>query len=140
MGLTSNPVAGGLEELTKFLREEARHTDTARLEFDQDVPRDVELEYGEDKGMYERIYYSGFLFTDGVTRLVREDEDGTSKTRTYAIDNATWVVIIDAATHEYWSGDGWKEFDIVVYGSREVFEKVRNVLEEAGVYYTIESE
>ena len=135
-------MADGLEKLVNFLREEARHSDVARLEFDQDVPREVELEYGEDKGAYERIYYSGFLFTDGNIELVREDEDedGIWKTKVYTIKGATWAVVIDATTHEDWSGGGWKEFDIVVYGSREVFEKVRNALEEAGVYYTVENE
>ena len=138
-GLDTQPVAG-LEELTNFLKEEARPTDVARLEFDPEVPGNIELEYGEDKGMYERMYYSGFLFTDGTKELAREDEGGTWKTKVYTIKNATWAVVVDATTHEYWSGDGWKEFGIVVYGSREVFKKVRNVLEEAGVYYTIESE
>ena len=128
--------------MANFLREEARPSDIARLEFDQEVPREVELEYGEDKGMYERVYYSGFLFTDGHTKLEREDEDedGIGKTKVYTIKGATWAVVIDTTTHETWSGNGWKEFSIIVYGSREVFEKVRNVLEEAGVYYTIESE
>ena len=135
-------MAGGLEELVNFLRGEARPNDVAKIEFDQDIPREVELEFGEDKGMYERIYYSGFLFTDGIVKLEREDEDedGTAKTRVYTIDNATWVVVIDATTHEYWSGDGWKEFGITVYGSREGLGKVRSTLDEIGVYYTVESE
>ena len=135
-------MAGGIEKLVQFLKEEARPSDIARLGFDQEVPREVELEYGEEKGMYERMYYSGFLFTDGIAKLEREDEDedGTSKTKTFTIRNATWAVVIDTATHETWSGDAWKEFSIIVYGSREVYEKVRSLLEEAGVYYTIENE
>ena len=135
-------MAGGLEELTKFLKEEARFNDVAKLEFDQEIPREVELEYGEYKGDYERIYYSGFLFTDGSMELTWEveDEGGVGKTRVYTIKGATWAVVIDATAHETWGGDAWKEFSIIVYGSRKVFEKVKALLEQAGVYYTIESE
>ena len=132
-------MASKLEELIQFLKGEVRFNDTVTLEFDQDIPSEVELEFGEDREEGERVYYDGFLFTDGSMKLVSEDEseDGTSKTKTFTIRNATWAVVIDATTHESWSGDSWKELGIVVYGSRDVFEKVRNILEEIGVYYTV---
>ena len=132
-------MAGGIEELVQFLREEVRFNDTVTLEFDQGIPSEVELEFGEGGEEDERVYYDSFLFTDGRIKLVSEveSEDGTSKTKVYTIKNATWAVVVDATTHESWSGDGWKELGIIVYGSRDVFEKVRNILEEIGVYYTV---